>query len=92
MTHLLYFKKLKDNLPNIAIDTEYPSKDWLLSEIFVQYISNSKEIQHLTNFEDSLYIPEDTQITQEQLDKIKNLYSKNQDILIFRDKALKVLK
>jgi len=32
MSHFLYFKKLKQIYPEEQIDTEYPSKDWLLSE------------------------------------------------------------
>ena len=90
MTHILYFKKIKDSLSNEEINTEYPSKDWLLSEIFVQYITNSKEIQDITNFKDNLYITEDTRVTDDQLNKIKKLYLENHDLLVFRSRALEI--
>lgn len=85
LTHILYFKKIIDSSPNEKIDTEYPSKDWLLSEIFVQYISNCKEIQDITNFEDSLFIPEDIKVTRKKLDQIKKLYLENHDLMVFRE-------
>ena len=91
MTHFLYFKKLKDSLPNEIIDTECPSKDWLLSEIFVQFVTNSKEIQQITNFKDSLYITDDTKVTADQLSRIEKLYSEDYDLLTFRNKALEIL-
>ena len=92
MTHLLYFKKLKDSLPNESIDTEYPSKDWLLSEICVQFITNSNEVQNITKFKDSLYVTEDTRVSDEQIKEIKKLYLENHDLMIFRDRALEVLR
>ncbi|MDK2899429.1 MAG: hypothetical protein PWQ10_616 [Patescibacteria group bacterium] len=91
MTHILYFKKIKDSLPNEEINTECPSKDWLLSEIFVQYITNSKEIQAITNFKDNLYITEDTKVTDDQLNKIKNLYIEKHDLLVFRSRVIEIL-
>lgn len=92
MTHILYFKKIKDNLPNEIIDTEYPSKEWLLSEIYAPYISNSEEIQELINFKDKLYISDDIKVTDQQLNKITKLYLENQDFMVFRSRALDVLK
>lgn len=91
MTHFLYFKKLKDSLPDEVIDTECPSKDWLLSEIFVQFITNSKEIQKITNFKDSLYITDNIKVTADQLGRIEKLYFENNDLLTFRSKALEIL-
>lgn len=92
MTHILYFKKIKDNLPNEVIDTEYPSNEWLLSEIYAPYISNSEEIQKMIEFKDKLYIPDDIKVTDQQLNQIKKLYLENQDLMVFRSKALDVLK
>lgn len=91
MIHILYFKKIKDNLPNETINVDYPSKEWLLSEIYAPYISNCKEIQKITNFEDNLYIPDDIKVTNQQLDKIKKLYLQNQDLMLFRSKTLDTL-
>ena len=91
MIHFLYFKKIIDLSLNERIDTECPSKDWLLSEIFVQYISNSKEIRDITHFNDSLYVADDLRPTDDQLAQIKRLYLENDDLLEFRRKALEVL-
>jgi len=58
MTHFLYFKKLRELLPNLEIDTEYPSNDWLISEIIVMAITDNKDIQKLVKHrEEYLSIP-----------------------------------
>lgn len=91
MTHLLYFKKLNILLPDEKIDTEYPSKDWLLSEIVAPLIINSPEIKKLVNGNrDTLFIP-DGMISGNQIEKINNLFDKEKDILVFRKKALAIL-
>lgn len=91
MTHFLYFKKLKEGLNGGLVNTEYPSKDWLLSEIFVLFITNSDELRKITNYEDSLYITDDITVSNYQLDKIKDIYNKSDSLLNFRKLSLKVL-
>ena len=85
------FKKLKEGLNGGLVNTEYPSKDWLLSEIFVLFITNSDEVRKITNYEDSLYITDDITVSNYQLDKIKDIYNKSDSLLNFRKLSLKVL-
>jgi hypothetical protein len=57
MTHFIYFKNLKSLYPFENIDTEYPSKDWLLSEMVAPILINSDTIQKLIKQKDEFYSP-----------------------------------
>jgi hypothetical protein len=91
MVHFLYFKKLRDLLPNEKIDTEYPSKDWLLSEIVAPLIVNLEEVQAIVNNEDELFLPDKNVVSKTQVKEIENLYCRELNISVCREKALKLL-
>jgi hypothetical protein len=68
MSHFLYFKKLNLLFPNENIDTEYPSNDWLLSEIIAPLLINSDDIQKYIGQKDEFYAPSEI----ENIDQIIN--------------------
>jgi hypothetical protein len=91
MTHFLYFKKLRD-LSGEKIDTEYPSQDWLISEIVAPIIVNSDKVQSIVHCRDEpLHSPDPDIITPKKLKRVIALFNKYDDLLEFRDAALKEL-
>jgi hypothetical protein len=82
MSHFLYFKKLKQVFPNQKIDTEYPSKDWLLSEIITPILINQRNLQKYINQKDEFYSPESNRHLSEQK-IIKNLFIKSKGFTDF---------
>lgn len=91
MVHFLYFKKLKD-LSKDIINTEYPSADWLISEIVAPIIVNDDKIQKIVKCKDDpLYSPDPNIISDKTLRKIIILFKQNSDLLKFRHEALKEL-
>lgn len=87
MAHFVYFNKLRSLPLDKIINTEYPSKDWLISEIVAPLIVNSEQIQLIANDIDGISIP-DGMITKNKIKKITDLFYKYPDIRIFREKAL----
>jgi hypothetical protein len=89
MTHFLYFKKLADEL-KMKIDTEFPSEDWLISEIVAPMVVNSAEVQDIVHIADEFYTPDPNIITETKLRQIKTLYRKDgKNLVNFHKKALK---
>jgi len=88
LTHLLYFKKLSDLLEH-KIDTEFPSNDWLLSEIVAPIVVNDQKIQAIVNAEDVFYSPKDNIISSRKRKGIEKLFVEEKNIIKFREKALK---
>ena len=73
MSHFLYFKKLKEIFPYERIDTEYPGKDWLLSEIIATLIVNDPRLQQYIGLLDGFSILENMQNAKIS-DKITKFY------------------
>lgn len=91
MTHFLYFKKLQD-MCSEKINAEYPSADWLISEVVAPIIVNSRQIQQVVHCKDDpLYAPEPDIISDEKLVRIATLFKQSDNLLAFRDKALTAL-
>jgi len=76
MSHFLYFKKLKQIYPEEQIDTEYPSKDWLLSEIITPLLINDNAIQQYIGQKDAISNPDNDNILKvtKMSDKVSKLY------------------
>ena len=87
MTHFLYFKKLQ-RLLGEEIDTEYPGKDWLISEIVDPVITSDPRIQAITHIKDQAYLP-DQDLSAEKVKAVQDLWSG--DILKFRKEAFGLL-
>lgn len=83
MSHFIYFKKLKQLLPNENIDTEYPSNDWLLSEIITPLLVNSDKLQKYLNQKDEFYAPSKVDNIGQIQKKIKLEFDKRQDFDVF---------
>lgn len=89
LTHFLYFKKIIDKIGE-RINTEYPSVDWLISEIIAQHVVNNEKIQKIVNFkQESVSVPNDIQIDEKKCNKINKLFDSMTDILEFRKLAIK---
>ncbi|MDR1300825.1 MAG: hypothetical protein LBK50_03920 [Candidatus Nomurabacteria bacterium] len=91
LTHFLYFKKLQELLGE-KIDTEYPSDDWLISEIVAPIVVNSNELQKITHFEDEFSTPDKNIISHKKLKIIEKLFTDNANLTEFRNKALKEIR
>lgn len=89
MTHVLYFKKLSD-LTGTKINTEYPSQDWLLSEIIAPAITDDSDTQAIVNDREEPFLL-DSKISQEQVKQITTIFNNEQDIVCFRNRALMIL-
>lgn len=91
IVHFLYFKKLRDLQPGVIIETEYPSKEWLLSEIIAPMIVNDNEIQAILNNKDAVFIPDSIRLAPDVLNEIHYLYNGKLNFLEFREAALRLL-
>jgi hypothetical protein len=70
MTHFLYFKKQAEVFANKDLDPNYPSQDWLISEIVAPVIVNNKKIQALVNDMDSISLPNHKIVSDDQINQI----------------------
>jgi hypothetical protein len=86
MTHFLYFQYLKQSETNI-IDTEFPSKDWLISEIVAPIVVNNKKIQDIIHSKDSLFVPDDFIVNEDKKIETERLFQ--QHGINFYDRAKK---
>jgi hypothetical protein len=74
MSHFLYFKKLKLLFPDEKIDTEYPGKDWLLSEIVTPLLINDHSLQQYIGQTESFYSPTKIENIEDIAKTVEGLY------------------
>jgi hypothetical protein len=90
LTHFLYFQQLT-KLSSEKIVTEYPSADWLLSELVAPVVVNQPAIQALVHSRDSFYAPDPSIITKAKQQAITKLFLQRTDLLTFRQQALEII-
>lgn len=91
MSHFVYFKKLHLLFPSEDIDTEYPSKDWLLSEIVAPLLINSKEIQKIIKQDDVFYALTELKNINDLLKNIKRIFDNRYNFEDFVIEARQIL-
>jgi hypothetical protein len=90
MLHFIFFKKLKLLFPNETIDTGFPGKDWLLSEIVAPLIINSDDLQQYVSQKDEFYAPIEIKNIDQLQKQIGSEYKNrnNFDDFIFKARTL----
>lgn len=91
MVHILYFEKIQQALGK-KIDTEYPSDDWLISEIIAPYLVNQPRMQEIVKVSDEFFTPEPNIISIKKIHKIEHIFNTEKDLLEFRKLALKEIR
>lgn len=86
MTHFLYFKNLERQLGHL--EKEYPSDDWVLSEVFPPCVINDEEvIKDFTGCDDGVY---GVDLSKEQIKHLQEFW--HGDLLLYRQQGLAYLK
>lgn len=86
MTHFLYFKNLEKQLKQW--EKEYPSDDWVLSEVFVPCVLNDEEvIKDFTGCDGGVF---GVDLSEEQIKHLQGFW--HGDLLAYRQQGLKYLK
>lgn len=75
MTHFLYFHRLRETHGD-DIDTEYPSIDWLLSEIVTPIVVNDIKVQEIVDSKDVFFAPDDFTLDDKKKKEIEELFQK----------------
>ena len=91
MSHFIYFKKIRQLITDEIIETEYPSKDWLLSEIITPLIINSDELQKYLSQQDEFFASSKIKNIDRTQERIKSEFDrrKNFDDLIIKARSNK---
>ncbi|MBQ6154898.1 hypothetical protein IJJ27_00380 [bacterium] len=85
MTHFLYFKQLENALGH-SINKEYPSQDWMLSEIVIPCIVNHESIKEYVGYDQDVF---GVDLDNQTIHAIQKLW--RGDVLNYRNAGLKKL-
>ena len=82
---------IKQLITDEIIETEYPSKDWLLSEIITPLIINSDELQKYLSQKDEFFAPSKIKKIDRIRERIKSEFGRRKNFDDFIFKARKII-